>query len=119
MERNAAPGVVARQPPREIHQDHVVQVDSSFEGITKRSPLAQQAKLEQVGVKPAQASEIHHTDHVAQQPQHSASQLTRSPKKQADTCLQPLHALEGWSNKSQHCVEVQTQIGELLAGHQI
>ena len=79
-----------------------------------RLPLTQQAQLKWVGVKPAQMSEIHYTDHMAQQPRHSVSQLTRPLKKQADTCLQPLHKLEGWSNQSQHCVEVQTQIGRTV-----
>ena len=102
-----------------MRQDHLIQDDSNLEEIVMRLPLTKQAKLMWAGVKPAQTSEIRHNDHMAQHSQHSVSWLTRSPKQQADTCLQPLHMLEGQMNQSQHCVKVQTQIDELLAGHQI
>ncbi len=113
------PGVVPRQPPWQIHQNQLFQGDLSLEQIAVGPPLMQQARLKWAGMKPVQTGEIRHSDHMAQQPQPSMSQLTCLPKKWADTCLMPFHTLEGWTNKSQHCIEVQTQIGELLAAHQV
>ena len=91
---NATPGVVARQPPKQIGQDYLFQKNWSPGGIAICVPLPQQAKLKRAGVQPTQISVICHTDHMAQQSQHILSSLTGLQQKEMDKCLQSLHVLE-------------------------
>ena len=99
---NAIPGVVARQPPRQIGPHYLFQDISSPGGIVICVPLPQQAKLKRTGVEPTQMSVICHIDHMSQQPHYILSWLTRLLQKEMDKCLQSFHVIEGRKDHGMH-----------------